>query len=179
MPYSSASLRVQRIVIGKGVAPHGGPQIVALHAKDQLEHLLVDEVVHAAELLACPAGERRRFVVDEDAAVLHGGLALGVHAGRDEQLRLMRRRHVGPPVPGRYADLRRHVVHTVDRAALVAAGNHERAVHPGHGLLDRLHDERFPLSGDRRRVDLLLARQPVDDWAFAQRADNHHLLARW
>ena len=71
MPYSSASCGVLGIVLVEGVAPHRRPEVVALQAQDQLEDVLVELVIEAAELLARPAAERRRLVVDEDAAVLH------------------------------------------------------------------------------------------------------------
>ena len=42
------------------------------------------------------------------------------------------------------------VVGAVDRPALVAAGDHERAATPGSGLLHHLLERRLPLARDRR-----------------------------
>ena len=38
-------LRVERIVLVEGVAPHGGPEIVALEPQDQLEDLHIEVVI--------------------------------------------------------------------------------------------------------------------------------------
>ena len=87
MPYSSASFGLSRVVVVDRAAPHRRPEVVALEPQDQLEHVLVELVIAAAELLLHPAGERRGFVVDEDAAVFHGRLALRVAARQHVQTR--------------------------------------------------------------------------------------------
>ena len=169
MPYSSASARVQRVVVVERVAPHRRPQVVALQAQDQLEDVRVELAVEAAELLARPAGERRRLVVDEDAAVPHRRLAAACSGRRaTNSARWLPHRHVGPPVPGRDADLLRQVVDAEDRAALVAAGDDQRAVDAGPGPGDDGGDRRLPLSADRptgpscRRLH-----QPIEERAAA------------
>ncbi len=56
----------------------------------------------------------------------------------------MRDGHIRPPVPGRHADLLRNFVDAVDGAALVAAGDDQRAIHAGQGLARRWRSRRPP-----------------------------------
>src|SRR5690606_18679122 len=100
-------------------------------AQQQLEDPLVKLAVEAAAAGVPggvePAEERGVLVVDEEAAILHLGLAQRVAAGKDVELGALLRRHVCPEVPGRDADLSGELVHAVDGAALVAAGDDQRA----------------------------------------------------
>src|ERR1019366_1612698 len=98
-----SDLGIQRIVLIEGVAPHGGPKIVALQSKDQLEDLFIELVIVSAVLLLHPAAQRRRFVVEEDTAILHLGFALAVLAGFHEEGILVYYRNVRPKIPGRNA----------------------------------------------------------------------------
>jgi hypothetical protein len=169
-------LRVQRVVVAKGAVPHRRPEVVGLQAQQQLEDLRVELVVVAAELLPRPAGERGRLVVDEDAAVLHGRLTLHVAAGPYEELRARRGRHVGPPVPGRDAYLFGEFVEAVDGAALVAAGDDERALDAGPGPLDDLRDARLPEPAQALHFKLARACQLVYQAAPAERADDDDVV---
>src|ERR1019366_4947691 len=76
-----SDLGIQRIVLIEGVAPHGGPKIVALQPKDQLKDLFIELMIKVTVLLFYPAAQRRRFVVEEDTAILHRRLAFAVFAG--------------------------------------------------------------------------------------------------
>jgi hypothetical protein len=166
---------VFRIVVVERIAPHRRPQVVAAHAQDQLEQLAVEPVVESAELLLGPAGQRRRLVVQEDAAVTHDRRFGYARAGRHRQHVVARRRHVGPPVPGRDADLLRDRVQPVDRAAFVAAGHDERAGDARQRIAHGLHEISFPLATHCLGVDLPRARQPVDERTLAERADDDHV----
>ena len=64
--------------------------------------------------------------------------------GRDEELPRGGARHVGPPVPGRDADLLREIVDAEDRPALVAAGDDEDARRRPARAARRLDDARPP-----------------------------------
>ena len=65
--------RIGRIVDRKRVVPHRRPQVIGAQPQQQLEQLAVECGVHPAELLGGPAGQARRLVVQEDAAILHLG----------------------------------------------------------------------------------------------------------
>ena len=118
-------LHVLRVVGIESPAPHGRPQEVTLQAEYQFEHLLVETVVAVvgAERVLDPRRQAGCLVVEEDAAIAHGGFAVGVFAALDVCLAVLLDGHVGPVVPGRHAQLLRQLVDAVDRAALVAAGN--------------------------------------------------------
>jgi len=47
------SLRIQRVVLIKGVVPHGGPQVIAFETQDQLKDFLIKLVF----MLTTPARE--------------------------------------------------------------------------------------------------------------------------
>src|SRR5690606_1575869 len=154
-------LVVARIVLGERPAPHRGPQVVRLEAEHQLEHLGVEVGVEAArvagglaraEVLGRPGAEVGVLVVDEEPAVLDLRGALGVPAGQHVEGVLVPGGHVVPPVPGGDADLLRHVVDAVDRAALVAAGDDERAGHAGHGVGHDLLEGGLPLALDALHI---------------------------
>ena len=135
-------------------------------------------MIEAAEALLRPVGQHGRLVVEEQAAVLDGRLFHDARTERHAERAVMRDRHVGPPVPGRDADLFRQRVDPVDRAALVAAGDDQRALHAGHRVRDRLDDEAFPLAGQRARVDLALLREAVDQAVAPERAHDDHVARR-
>ena len=170
--------RVQRVVLVEGVGPHRRPEVVALEPEDQLKDLRVELAVVVAELLLDPARERGRLVVQKDAAVLHSRRALDVRARLHVQGAPPLDRHIGPPVPGRYADLLGQVVDAVDRAALVAAGDHQRAGDTGQRLRHHLDHEGFPLALDDLDVELAFLGESIDDSAFAQGADKDRVRAR-
>ena len=187
-------LGIQRIVFVEGVVPHRRPHKVALQAKHQFEHLGVKLVVHIgdasgafgeffrirprSELLLHPAIQRRSFVVEEDAAILHRGRAFHVAPRLHEEVVLVIHRHVRPEVPGRHADLFGDVVDAVDGPALIAAGDHQRARHARQRTRHHLDVECLPLARDARHVDPLVADQLVDQRALADRADDNRVGAQ-
>ena len=171
-------LAVALVVVVEGRAPHGGPQVVGAHAQHQFEQLLVELAVVAAEALPGPVGERRRFVVQEDAAVLDHRLVHQARIHRDAQGGMARHRHVGPPVPGRDADLFRQRVDAVNGAALVAAGDDQGALHAGQRVRHRLDEKTFPLARQRARIDPALPGQFIDEGVAAEGADDDYVAPR-
>ena len=125
-----------------------------------------------------PAAEGRGLVVEEDAAVLDRGLAAHVAPGRDVERGAVADGHVGPPVPGRDADLLREVVDAEDRAALVAAGDDQGAVDARPRPLDDLDERGLPAAADLADVELAGLDEPLDQAAPAQRADDDGRAAR-
>ena len=102
--------RSRGIVLGEGVVPHGGPQVVALHAQNDFEDFGIERAVEVrggaagdsvfAELRAHPKIEVGLFVVKENAPIFDAGLTLLVPAGANVERGLMPGRDVRPPVPG-------------------------------------------------------------------------------
>ena len=179
-PYAARRRVVERVVLGEGAPPHRGPQVVGLEPQHHLEDLGVEGAVEAARVAGgearaegggCPGAERGVLVVDEEPAVLHRGRALRVRARQHVQRVLPPRRHVVPVVPGRDADAPRDVVGAVDRAALVAARDHEGALHAGQRVLDDLLQRGLPPALDRRDVELPRGDEAVDQPAAADGAD--------
>ena len=166
----------QRVVVGECVAPHGGPEVVALHAQHELEDLLVELRVEPPERVACPARESRRLIVDEDSAVLHDGLPIGVSTGKHVQRGLPAHRYVGPVVPRRHADLFGEVVDTEDRPALVAPGDDECLIDARLRLRHDLNDERLPASGEVACIQFSVADESIDERALPDRPDDDREL---
>ena len=88
----------------------------------------------------------------------------------------MRDRNIRPPIPRRDADLLGQIVDAVDRAAFVAAGDHQRALHARERLRHHLDEKGFPFARDRSRIDLAVADQLIDQPALADRADDNRAL---
>ena len=107
-------------------------------------------MIEAAERIVRPVAHAGPFVVEEDATVLHGRLAVGVLTGTGIDLGVFLHGHVGPPVPGRDTQLAGKLVDAVDGAALVAAG-HDDAV--GLHVDDEFLVAAFQLLGIRLLVD--------------------------
>ena len=167
--------RVQRIVIVESIVPHRRPEVVCFQAQEQLEYLLVELMIVVAELFSHPARKRGRFIVEKDAAVLHGRLVLQITARADEQLIVMRYRNVSPPIPGRHANLFRQIVETIDRATFVAADNNQSTSHSGPGLRHNLNNERLPTTADRRRIEFASTQKLADQTILSQRAHDNEL----
>ena len=131
--------------------PHRGPEIVALETQQQLEHLRIAGGVDAAEVGARPGAERGPFIVDEKAAVAHGRLfgerlvSLGqrdrVPAAGPDMVPVHERRD---------ADALGQVEQAVDRAALVAARNDQRAADAGQRVFDEGEEVDLPFPRARR-----------------------------
>jgi hypothetical protein len=67
------------------------------------------------------------------------------------------------------------LVDAVDRAALVAAGDDQRALHPGHGLRDGGNDKALPLSAQIARVEFAGDDQRIDGGILAERTDEDQI----
>ncbi|OQB95516.1 MAG: hypothetical protein BWX86_01161 [Verrucomicrobia bacterium ADurb.Bin122] len=165
---------IERVVLVEGVVPHRRPEVVGAQTQQQLEDLGVKLRVEAAELLRGPTGQARSLVVEEDAAVFHDRLAGDVAAGAHVGLGAFLRRHVGPPVPGRDAELFGKFVEAVDRAALVAARDHQCTGDARHGRFDGGNDKRLPLARKVRGREFSGKDELVDQRAAAQGPGNHH-----
>ncbi len=179
MPYSSASFGFKGSSSSKALPHMAGQRKFALQAQQQLEDSRVEEVAEAARLLAGPAAQGRRLVVEEDAAVPDRRLTAQAATRARVECVLVPHRHVRPPVPGRDADRLRDVVDSEDRPALVAPGHDQRPGDPGPGPGDRLDERRFPATPDLGDVELPRSNQAVDLAAPAQGADDHDLGGRW
>ena len=162
---------VERVVVGERLAPHGGPQIVALEPQGQFEHAGVEMVVEAAEGLVDPAVQGRVLVVQENAAISHAG-AVGAAAGQDVQVALTGHGNVGPPDPGRDAHALGQIIDAIDGAAHVRSGDDQRPVHARRRIVDHLLDKGLPLAGHVRDVQTAVGDQGVDDGVAAQGSDD-------
>jgi len=171
-------LGIEGILDVEHPAPHRRPEIVALHAQDQFEDVLVHAGIETAEFGKSPAREGGGFVVDEDAAVFDFGLAQGVAAGRDIEFLLLRGRDVAPEMPGRNPDLAGEIEQAVDGAAFIAAGDDEGARDPWQGIFNDLGGKTFPSARQARRVQLSFGGQPVDQGADAERSDEDDITGR-
>ena len=132
-----------------------------------------------AEFFANPAGQVGRFVIDENAAILHRRRALNVCSGLDEKRVVMLRGHVRPKIPRRNADLFGDFVDAVNRPAFVAAGDDQRLIHARQGIGDGGDDERFPFARNGSGVELARFDQAVNQRAFTQSAGEENRLSRW
>ena len=131
--------------------------------------------IEATIFLIDPASEGRRFIVEEDAAIFDCGLRLGVAAGCDVEGIAVGNSHVGPPVPGRDADLFGEIVDAKDCAALVASGNDKCALYAGQWRIDDSGDGRLPLACDACYVQFASADEVVDQRTFADRANDDYV----
>src|ERR1017187_1052116 len=113
--------------------------------------------------MAQPSAERGCLIVQENAAVLHGGRSFGVAPGLHIEFVPVHYWNVGPEIPGRNTDLLGEGVDAVDSATFVAPGDHQCGTDPGSGTCDHLNDERLPLARDTRSVELAIANQLVHD----------------
>ena len=158
-------LQVLGIVGIESPSPHGRPQIVALQTEDKLEDFLVEAVVAeiSAEGVLHPGGEAGGLVVEEQSAIAHGGLAVGVFTFLYIDVCMLLNRYICPEIPGRDTYLARQFVDAIDGAALVAAGDDEL-------LADGLDDKFLGLALQVREqalfypeVDLLVGAHGADE----------------
>ena len=98
-------LPVHRVIIKKGVAPHGWPDEVPFQSQDQLKYLLIEQVVESTEGFLSPSAQGGGFIVEEDTSVFYGRLPIRKKSLADADRCPLVDRHVGPPVPWRYAHL--------------------------------------------------------------------------
>ena len=163
--------RVLRIIRGKGVVPHGRPQVVRLEAQQKLKDLGIKLRIHPTEFFRRPAGEGGRLVIEEDASVLHRRLRLQMPAGSDDHGAVVWNADVRPPIPGRNTHLFGEIIGGVDGATLVCPDKNERARHSWKWpLYDRGHGS-LPVAFDAGDVQLVAANQVVDQRAAADCAE--------
>src|SRR6185437_5601842 len=83
----------------------------------------------------------------------------------------MQYRDIGPPVPGRDTDARGQVVNPINRAARIAARNHQGTRNAWDRVIHHLRESGLPLAANRADVYRVIANQPVDQ---ATAADGPH-----
>ena len=167
--------RIAGSIVVERLAPHGRPQVVALQPEDELEHLFIEDGIESAEFLLRPSGQRRGFIIDENAAVFHLGLPPRVPARKNVEVRLLSRGHIRPPVPGGNADAGRQIEHAVDCPPFVAAHDNQCPIDSGNRLFHGLYHVGFPLSRDTPSVQFAFSNEFVYQRATAEGADEHHL----
>ena len=103
--------------------------------------------VQPAELLPRPFRHAGKLVVDKNAAIFHFRFA-GSHISISlDVCRLPPpHRHVGPPVPRRHAQPARQLIDAINRAALVAPGNHQGTRHARRRVVHHGYHEALPLA---------------------------------
>src|SRR5690554_6036072 len=101
--------------------------------------MLVKLVVIIAKFLLHPAGQRGRFIIEENTPVLH--MRCGVNTGVRLDIEILRflYRHIRPPVPGRDTYLLANIVNPISRAASVATDNHQSLLYARQWLAYRLN----------------------------------------
>ena len=130
----------------EGGGPHGGPEVIALHAQQEFKNAVVAPGVDAAVVPGGPGAEAGPFVVDEKAPVSDAWL-LG------HGFNIRPHRHVFPPQRGGVAEeaqraapqVFRQGEHAVDRPPLVAAADDQGALPVQAGQRDLID---LPLSRD-------------------------------
>ena len=132
-----------------------------------------------AKLFFDPACQIRCFVIKEHAAIPHRRRALHKLSGFHKKLVVMFGRHIRPVMPGRNADLLGQIVNAVNRPALVAAADNQRAGDARQRIGHDLNQERFPFAGDFRDVNFLFMDQPVNQRTFAEGADEDDVFPKF
>jgi hypothetical protein len=97
--------RVEGIISVEGVSPHGRPEVIATQPQQQFKYLFIYMMVEATELFFCPTGKGGCFIVNKDAAIFYRWGMIVVSAFFDKYGCFLFDRYIGPPVPGRYAEL--------------------------------------------------------------------------
>ena len=64
---------IEGIVGGERIVPHRGPKIVGFQPQQEFEQVCVKAVIEPAEFFLGPAGERGRFVIEENPPVFDDG----------------------------------------------------------------------------------------------------------
>ena len=83
---------------------------------------------------------------------------------------------IGPPVPGRDADLLREVVDPENGAALAATRDHQRMAHAKYWPVNYGRDSGFPFAGNSTNIEFMTSNQIFDQGAHATGADNHDVV---
>ncbi len=171
-PIFIGQTRIFGVILIERFTPHGRPEIVAAKTQDQFEHVGVHFGVDAAELFISPRPETRLFVVDEYAAIFHGGFAGNMPAGKHVGFGTLAWGNIGPPVPRRDSDRLGKLIDAEYRPAFVAAGNHQRLIDAGNGLSNRGDHKTFPLSFDIGNIQFARGDKAVNHPALSQGTDD-------
>ena len=116
--------------------------------------------VFGAKSVLHPCGQTGSLIVEEDATELNSGFPIGVGTSDDIGIVVLGYGSIGPPVPGRHAQLAAQLVDAVDGASTVAAGN-------DHLITDGGDDEFLTLAFQVGKF------QPVNLLIFSQRANQN------
>jgi hypothetical protein len=150
----------------RGGRVHGRPQGVGLQPQQQVEDLGVglgaDVSGLGLEGVGRPGLQAPVLVIEEDAAILDRRRAEAPGPGGDVKPVATRRRHVGPPAPGRDADGARQLVDAIGRPTPVGTDDDQGAGNAGRGPVDHGDDEALPRALEVLDVELAGRHQPVD-----------------
>ena len=138
------------VVFVKGSCPHGWPEVVGFQSQEEFEDVGVGFGVHAAEVVVAPGAEGWPFIVDEDATIFDFWRGLHDAACVVIDFVVMDYGGVGHPIPRTF----------------VTACNDQMTV-------DHVNEVGFPLTSHLLHVYLLLLDELVDEFAFADGADEN------
>jgi len=111
---------------------HRGPDVIGAQPQQQFENLRVGGrtgLTGRIKRLLRPRIQPPILVVQENTAILHTGRRGDKSSGAHKKRRLLRRRHVGIPIPRRNTHRLGQGKRAESRTAPVAAGNYERLRH--------------------------------------------------
>ena len=122
------SLLVERGVGIESPSPHCRPEHVSAQAQYKLKHLGIElmTAVLGLEGVLNPRRETWSLVVEEQAAIAHCRLAVGIYTFIYIYVLMLCHWHIGPPIPWRHTYLTREFVESVDGSAIVAARDEEK-----------------------------------------------------
>ena len=122
------SLLVERVVGIESPSPHCRPEHVSAQAQYKLKHLGIElmTAVLGLEGVLNPRRETWSLVVEEQSAIAHCRLAVGIYTFIYIYVLMLCHWHIGPPIPWRHTDLTREFVESVDGSAIVAARDEEK-----------------------------------------------------
>ena len=138
--------RILWIIVVKGIAPHGWPQEITFEAEDEFKDFFVKLMVETTKLFFGPTRKGRSFIVDKNAPIFYFGFAERVTARPNVKCSFGFDRHIGPPIPWRNANLGGDIVGTEDRAAFVAAYDHQCLIDVRKWFVYSLYQKRLPLA---------------------------------
>ena len=86
--------------------------------------------------------------------------------------------NVGPPVPRRNPNLVGKIIDAINCSSFIASCDNQSAGHAWKRLRDDSDEERFPFAGNGCHIDLVIADQLIDDFAFSNRANDDHVWSK-
>ena len=137
-----SGLSVLGVICVECPSPHGRPQVITFQPENQLKHPGVEVVVTVvcAVSVLHPRGKAGCFIIEEDATVFYGWLAVGIAALLGVYVSSFDNRYVHPPIPGRDTHLLRKFIDAIHGSTAVTARYDQGAVNPFHRLVYGLDD---------------------------------------